>query len=562
MVGVPWLALGSFAAAAGSVSLLAQLRTHWDKPGARWFVATIATITVWAGSYGVALLVSEPTMRLGLEAVSWVCLVCIGYFFFAFALGYTGRRRILESPQFRALGVLPALAAFLAVTNPVHELLWADFRVQSVGAVVGTSYAVQPLGYIVIIVSMLLVSFGTVLLLDTVISYGPLYRRQAIAVALSPIPPGLAVLVWALDVGPAVNLTTVAFLPHLALDAYAFVRSDMFEFHPATRRAGERAAIDDIATPVAIVDVAGRIVNLNPAAEAMLGVAKRAALTDSLDDRLDGDRYEPGRDSDRFGVENSGRRREYKIGQTELTDEIGTQLGYTVVFQDVTDELRRERRLEVLNRFLRHNVRNESVVIQARAELLAESLDGELAAHAETIERAVDRLVESGDKARTLSEAGTRGEDFESVDLCTLVDGVVETLSGEYDGTVSVAVPADLAVDSQPVLLEVLVRNLVENALQHVPDARVTVAVSVEDEAVVLSVADDGPGVPGHELDVLERGQETALDHGSGIGLWLIRWATTTLSGELTFDTTDGTTVTVRLPRHRERADGVPAAAE
>jgi len=123
-------------------------------------------------------------------------------------------------------------------------------------------------------------------------------------------------------------------------------------------------------------------------------------------------------------------------------------------------------------------------------------------------------------------------------------------------------VPADLAVDSQPVLLEVLVRNLVENALQHVPDARVTVAVSVEDEAVVLSVADDGPGVPGHELDVLERGQETALDHGSGIGLWLIRWATTTLSGELTFDTTDGTTVTVRLPRHRERADGVPAAAE
>jgi len=562
MAGIPWLALGSFASGVGSVYLLVQLRAHWGKPGAKWFVATIATITVWSVTYGISLLVSTPLLRAGLEAVTWVCLIWLGFFFVAFALGYTGRTAILESPSFRALALVPTAVSLLALTNPLHALLWDGIRITETLGVTAVEYTILPLGYFSVFVAMLFVVFGTVLLFDTVLSYGPLYRSEAIAVGLSPLPPGLAVLVWALPLGPAVNLTTLAFLPHIALDAYAFVRSDMFEFHPATRRAGERAAIDDIATPVAIVDVAGRIVNLNPAAEAMLGVAKRAALTDSLDDRLDGDRYEPGRDSDRFGVENSGRRREYKIGQTELTDEIGTQLGYTVVFQDVTDELRRERRLEVLNRFLRHNVRNESVVIQARAELLAESLDGELAAHAETIERAVDRLVESGDKARTLSEAGTRGEDFESVDLCTLVDGVVETLSGEYDGTVSVAVPADLAVDSQPVLLEVLVRNLVENALQHVPDARVTVAVSVEDEAVVLSVADDGPGVPGHELDVLERGQETALDHGSGIGLWLIRWATTTLSGELTFDTTDGTTVTVRLPRHRERADGVPAAAE
>ncbi|PSP65076.1 PAS domain S-box protein [Halobacteriales archaeon QH_8_67_36] len=545
MAEVLWVALGSFTSGVGSLYLLAQLREHWAKPGAKWFVATIGTITVWSTVYGVALLVSDPAVRLALEAITWGCLLWLGYAFVGFALGYTGRRATLESPLFRGLAVIPVAVTVLALANGRAGLLWTD----AVGTTNGVvSYTIQPLGYLAIFGSMLFVVFGTMLVFDTVLSYGPLYRREATAVGLSPIPPGLAVLAWALSIGPAVNLTTVAFLPHLALDTYAFVRSDMFEFHPATRRAGERAAVDDIATPVAIVDVTGRIVNLNPAAEAMLGVTKRSVLTEPLDDCIDGDRFVPGEDDGRFGVRNSGRRREYKLQQTELADGGGTQLGYTVVFQDITDELRRERRLEVLNRFLRHNVRNESVVIQARAELLAETLDGGEADHAATIERAVDRLVASGDKARTLSEAGTDEADRKPVALRDLVDDTVDPLAAEYDGTVTVEGPDDLTVRSQPVLLDVVVKNLVENALQHVPDARVTVRATTDGDEVALSVTDDGPGIPDHELGVLERGEETALSHGSGMGLWLVSWATATLGADLDFDVSDGTRVTVRLP--------------
>ena len=546
MADVPWVALGSFTSGAGSLYLLAQLRDHWQKPGAKWFVATIATITVWSTVYGVALLVAAPAIRLGLEAITWGCLLWLGYVFVGFALGYTGRRATLESPVFRGLAVVPAAATLLALSNGRTGPLWTDAVVRTTAAGTVVGYTIQPLGYLAIFVAMLFVVFGTMLVFDTVLSYGPLYRREAIAVGLSPIPPGLAILAWALNIGPAVNLTTVAFLPHLALDTYAFVRSDMFEFHPATRRAGERAAIDDIATPVAIVDVQGRIINLNPAAEAMLGVDKRAALTDGLDDHIDGDEFTPGVDDDRFGVANGGRRREYKLGQTELTDGSGTKLGYTVVFQDITDEIRRERRLEVLNRFLRHNVRNESVVIQARAELLAETLAGEEADHAATIERAVDRLVASGDKARRLSEAGSDDADLEPVDLGALVADTVDSLVDD-DGAVTVEMPDGLTVRSHPVLLGVVVENLVENALQH-GGTTVTVRTAVNGDEATLSVTDDGPGIPDHELDVLDRGEETPLDHGSGMGLWLVSWATTTLGADLEFDTSDGTTVTVVLP--------------
>jgi PAS domain S-box-containing protein len=548
MAALAWAA-GSFASAIGSLVLLVQLRTHWDKPGARWFVATIGTITVWSVVYGVAVLITAPTVRFTLEAVTWGCLLWLGYFFLAFALGYTGRQGIVSGTPFRLSALVPAGGSLLALTNRSHTLLWEGSTLQSSLGALAVEYTILPLGYLLIFVAMLYVTFGTMLVFDTVLSYGPLYRREAIAVGLSPIPPGLAVLVWALDIGPALNLTTIAFLPHLVLDGYAFIRSDMFEFHPATRRAGERAAIDDIATPVAIVDVAGRIVNLNPAAESMLGVDKRTVLTDPLNEHIEGGEFEPGRDDDRFTITHGDQQRAYKLQQTELTDGAGTRLGYTAVFQDITDELRRERRLEVLNRFLRHNVRNESVVIQSRAEILAETLSGDHADHAETIGSAVDRLVDSGDKARTLADIGTESADFRSVSIRPLVSDIVDSLAGSHDGTVTVDVPADLTVHSQPELLDILLRNLVENALTHVSKANVTVQTSVEGDDIAISVADDGPGIPDHELDVLQRGQETALSHGTGIGLWLVRWATTTLSGELQFDTSDGTRVTVRLRR-------------
>jgi PAS domain-containing protein len=286
---VPWLAVGSVASGVGSLYLLAQLREHRGKPGADWFVATIATITVWCVAAGIGALVFDPAIRLALETVVWLCLTWIGVFFLAFALGYTGRTGLLEGWGFRAGMALPLATSALIVTNPLHGLVWEGFRVVASLGGAAAEYTILPLGQVAVLVAMLFVSFGTLLVFDTVVSYGPLYRREAVAVGLSPIPPGFALLAWAGGVGPVANLTTLFFLPHVALDTYAFVRSDMFEFHPATRRAGERAAIDDIATPVAIVDVDGRVVNLNPAAEGMLAMGKQAALTRPLGDLLDGD---------------------------------------------------------------------------------------------------------------------------------------------------------------------------------------------------------------------------------------------------------------------------------
>lgn len=74
--------------------------------------------------------------------------------------------------------------------------------------------------------------------------------------------------------------------------------------------------------------------------------------------------------------------------------------------------------------------------------------------------------------------------------------------------------------------------------------------MTVGAEWVTITVADDGPGLPAGEREVLETGAEDPLAHGSGLGLWLAHWIVTTLDGDVEIlDTARGTTIEVSLPR-------------
>ncbi len=401
---------------------------------------------------------------------------------------------------------------------------------------------------------------------------------------------------WTLELGPVpqLQLAPVMFVPHVLLDAYAFDRAEMFDRNPTTSRAAERTAIDDLTDPIVALGPDRRVVRLNPAAEAVLGVdaetARDRPLAEFLDlpvgvegdsesdPEADGTEPDGGRSRETVEVDSAvgAGRRTYAVSTSRLTDPNGTRVGYTVVLSDVTERERRRQQLEVLNRILRHNLRNDAGVVRGYGEILRDRLeDPELVRMADAVERRAGALAALGEKAGTV-ERLVSDKEASPVAVDELVASAVDD-ARERDPDATVESVAEELADGdwttrvREDALRAVVENTVENALDHHDgegterdDGGAWVRVSLrregervgdggrgdDDDRFVLVVEDDGPGVPDHEVEAVESGRETALEHGSGLGLWVVEWGAAAIGAEVDYADRDprGTRVTVSIP--------------
>ena len=244
-----------------------------------------------------------------------------------------------------------------------------------------------------------------------------------------------------------------------------------------------------------------------------------------------------------------------------LPFEDGEFRGTVGVVRDVTERKRHEQRLSVLSRVLRHNLRNEMSVVSGFARELAEELEGERARRAGMIRESAERMVELGDEARQVqSLLGRDGPDLSPVETVGVVEACCAPLrAANPEATVTVDAPEELWVLAGDGL-EVVVENLVENAIDH-HDGPAEVTVSVEpagDDRATIRVVDDGRGIPELEVEALEADVETPLRHGTGLGLWLVSWLVDAYGGELSFEEppSGGTAVTVGLRRADRPPEG------
>jgi PAS domain S-box-containing protein len=219
--------------------------------------------------------------------------------------------------------------------------------------------------------------------------------------------------------------------------------------------------------------------------------------------------------------------------------------------RDITDFKRREQRLEIFNRVLRHNLRNALQVVNSALE----SAQGGEDANSELVSLARDRLTDLLATAETARRIERAFEDLEvvDVDLAAVCRSLAERARAEYPS-------AEVTVDAAPAtveaanVLEDALWELVENGLEHTgPEPRVKIEVEGREDVAVVAVGDDGPGVPDVERNAINSGEETHLQHTRGLGLWIALWTVEASGGDLSFEVEDGTTVRVTLPLATER---------
>jgi signal transduction histidine kinase len=101
------------------------------------------------------------------------------------------------------------------------------------------------------------------------------------------------------------------------------------------------------------------------------------------------------------------------------------------------------------------------------------------------------------------------------------------------------------------------VRHLVRNGFEHNTSERPRVEVTVTDtdDGPTVEVADNGPGIAPSEVEILEEHRESALEHGSGAGLWIVDRVIEYSDALLEFERTDGTRATITVSAGAPSAD-------
>jgi len=127
--------------------------------------------------------------------------------------------------------------------------------------------------------------------------------------------------------------------------------------------------------------------------------------------------------------------------------------------------------------------------------------------------------------------------------------------AGRANVTLRVDVPDGLEVPLRPRMLRVVLENLVTNAIRYAgPGARCRVSAEHRDDAVVLTVADDGQGVSEEDLPRLferfYRADRARSSRGTGLGLAIVKHVVTAAGGtiEATGSPGGGLTVRSRFP--------------
>lgn len=238
-----------------------------------------------------------------------------------------------------------------------------------------------------------------------------------------------------------------------------------------------------------------------------------------------------------------------------------TSKGILITLVDATEDVDFDEARRTFSAAVSHELRTPLARILGLAETLAlPDVADERDELVQQIENEIDGMRRLIDEMLLLAalDRGRLAVADGIVDACEIsarvvVDARQRRIGRGREITLSAPGQVDVPVSSR--LFEVVVQNLVNNALIHGgPNARVDVTVGIVDDAAVISVNDTGTGISADHLPFVfqrfYRGDASRSGPGSGLGLALVKHIVEAHGGSVTArsDGRTGTTISVQLP--------------
>ena len=547
--------------ALSTVLPLVLLRTalrNRDKPGATGLLILIVTISGWSLSVGALVLVTSTAQWRVSWGLTLLCASVASVGLFLLVWEYS-RGALPTRPALVAIVSYPVLNQVAYWTNGIHS---AYYDLQGTVPAGDLPPSLGIFFWMHVTAAYTLIFVGIAIMFGEVLNRQTIRRKQSLAL-LGSFVPTVAVNSTVIVGNTSFEWTPVGFVLSIFITAWVLFRGSFLDVVPI----GRSSAVDQMADPMVTIDNNDRVVDCNPAARELV-----AANPDWEGMRVSeffapfADQYERFSEHETVETEitisNDGEQRHFDLSISPIRGPQNEQQGTLVVLRDITALRERERELrareqdldllrQVQSRVLRHNIRNDLGVVKGYAEVLSRRVDDEHSEMVGTLIEKADDLVAISNKAQTIETLVEQDQEPTTTDIGRFLHRSVQTCRKQYPGVrFSIDVPETYSVRTIPAI-EFAIENLLANAAEHNDSGDPTVEVRLEhsESETAVVVADNGSGIPSHELTVLEKGEETPLQHGSGIGLWLVDWVVRNSDTSVTFDTAhDGTTATLHIP--------------
>jgi len=577
---VPLLVLGGAASVGVLLLVLWRRPVTLGGPEIVGFLGLAVGATVWSWSYALQLRASTLPTILAYNDLLWIGTGIVGASWPVFAFAVAGDDRWLTRRRLPIVSGVPLLFSLLAISNPAHGLIYADVSLVTGEAV--RSSVTPGVGFGLFLVWSFVVN--TYVLWRLARSYrrstgGARSRRLAVfGAGLLPMLAGITSIAVRPVGDPPIDFTPVMFAVTTVLTGVAITRYRLLD----SIAVAQDHIVTHLSDPVVVVDGDGTVRAANEAADRLFETGEAIGRPVEEVFRSQPELVEAVGRCQRHGTtevtvsldvtEPSGSTGDTERGVSLDTGEATASVRRTfttsvgalertnatvLVFRDITERRAAERRVEVLNRVLRHDLRNDISVIDGYLRLLREELgDCDSAAVTDALDvlsARTDGMTEVTEQAALAESLADGDPDVREFDLAAVVRRRLDQARTEHpEVRLDATVPESAVTIAAVSVLPSAVDNLIENAIEHSDRERPRLSVTLDGDAgdgvAELRVADDGPGLPADDRAVLVD-EEPSLDDANGLGLWLINRIVRTSGGSVSVeDATEGTAITVRLP--------------
>ncbi|HQK55470.1 MAG TPA: histidine kinase N-terminal 7TM domain-containing protein [Methanolinea sp.] len=240
------------------------------------YVILMFSAGAWAMLYALDLLAPTLALKVLFHNLRFVFLPFISVLEVWLVIAFVRKNEWLRPDWAAAVCVIPVVSVALALTSPLHTLFRYNFSIDTSGPIAVLQYNESPFFTLFILYSLALLVLAIIILAVESLRQGTLLHEQTLLLLAALAFPTVVNYLNVLGVSPVqgVNMTTPLLWISAILYTAALFRYRFLDIIPIARS----RLIETMNAPLFLLDMDGRIVDLNPAACSLLSLPRESAL--------------------------------------------------------------------------------------------------------------------------------------------------------------------------------------------------------------------------------------------------------------------------------------------